>query len=950
NVDLSDSFKSAIAQYDNYIPICGGDEYKEKVLKVALLLSAIQQRNSSGRAQGQSLLLRATLTNISTAFVGTPIQTLIVGIMAEFVSKGVFSTIQDGNDTLYVPPVNNVDQERFDKMLGETKKTIPFEKLLSDSGNKVSEQFVPNDYLQYRFENYMITPSFYKQPVEQAKNLSVHKLPLFMMFAASEIEQAKCNDTVKKILADIGRNAVVVDFTATPFTDSLYNAYIKSKTEERYYGYDTNQGKLAKQNAEKIIKEWKAKLYVTQLNIFPQLDGQPLMVTGGGNLKKKIKEFNGTWFGCGLEEISVNDKLFAPTGFKDTVAQMAMNHIPIPNNYSYLNQISTKLSNENIWANPDYVNIYPNHVVSKMKKCITDTINDSFKKNSMVAISDIWDALQQPPFGLMSCTGSVFLLGFLLKEYADGTYYKFDGANTVALNHTDLSDLIYVVIKGLPKAKGQYIVRQKPEHVEFCRITGTIFKIAKDKQNSIQDIIKNISVFLKNNEYPLWSLDQYVVTDLDTDEMYDELTTAIKLYCELISTSIMAGRDTTKVAEKLYVLYKKNAGIDSKLESVISVENMKSGMSYYIAMYKPDLIQVVGRLGIPSQDLLAELTKKLAPDASYIWEKGDTDHQIDNLYDDYLLIDTVNQILSSKCTTYDSISDAVLKKLNMIKLPDILLIEERADLKGILQCLYSIKNKNINNKLNAIKVINLTAPAFNDFFANQVDAFSSALSKKILNIAADELSYLFEKVEPKALFMMPDEFVIDINNKLKNFRKNKKINKLYSLWETKTRSKSPAEWSTNNRICILCLFDSKIDTAQKTFELINRTRYVQQESEIDAAISFVDSSEINILNDLVSCNEIFKQYYCGEYAYIIDDIDELKDVFQLEIGSDAYKWFINRNVSKKCVEKFAKSKYTTKYKTKVEEKIKKLSPSEAQKLLVGLVEDEPLVGINILKL
>ena len=148
----------------------------------------------------------------------------------------------------------------------------------------------------------------------------------------------------------------------------------------------------------------------------------------------------------------------------------------------------------------------------------------------------------------------------------------------------------------------------------------------------------------------------------------------------------------------------------------------------------------------------------------------------------------------------------------------------------------------------------------------------------------------------------------------------------------------------------MCLFDGKIDNAQKTFELINRTRSAQQESEIDAAIAFVDSSEINILNDLVSCNEIFKQYYCGEYAYIIDDIDELKDVFQLEIGSDAYKWFINRNVSKKCVEKFAKSKYTTKYKTKVEEKIKKLSPSEAQKLLVGLVEDELLVGIIILKL
>ena len=42
--------------------------------------------------------------------------------------------------------------------------------------------------------------------------------------------------------------------------------------------------------------------------------------------------------------------------------------------------------------------------------------------------------------------GSVFLLGFLLEEYADTTYYKRDvNNNTVSLNYNDLSLVFYTI-------------------------------------------------------------------------------------------------------------------------------------------------------------------------------------------------------------------------------------------------------------------------------------------------------------------------------------------------------------------------------------------------------------------------------------------------------------------------------------------------------------------------
>lgn len=68
------------------------------------------------------------------------------------------------------------------------------------------------------------------------------------------------------------------------------------------------------------------------------------------------------------------------------------------------------------------------------------------------------------------------------------------------------------------------------------------------------------------------------------------------------------------------------------------------------------------------------------------------------------------------------------------------------------------------------------------------------------------------------------------------------------------------------------------------------------------------------------------------------------------LGDNVYGWINNRKAAAACVECLAKKKYRLTYKAKVVEKISKLSSVEAQKLLVGLVEDEPLVGINILKM
>ena len=68
--------------------------------------------------------------------------------------------------------------------------------------------------------------------------------------------------------------------------------------------------------------------------------------------------------------------------------------------------------------------------------------------------------------------------------------------------------------------------------------------------------------------------------------------------------------------------------IDEVFRDILSAENMRAGMNYYIAQYKPELIQIASNLKVDAKEYLELLNSKLSNDSSYLWELGDTNRQI----------------------------------------------------------------------------------------------------------------------------------------------------------------------------------------------------------------------------------------------------------------------------------------------------------------------------------
>ena len=958
NVDLDAMFIQTISHYNNFAPLCDDSTNKQlgdrrrRVLKVTLLLAALQAKNGAEAKTGATSLMRPTLVNIKACFAGTPQESTVEQDLNYFASKGIVGKIESAKEVLFVMTSAAIDTERMNQIIDETRKVITFEKLVADTMSDVAKQFLPTDYLKSRMRIINVSPVNSKQEAEKVEKSENH-IPTFFLFAKNEADQGKVKETVSAIFEKVGELCIVVDFSSLPFTDALFAKFIESKAKEKYFSTIPNQKsqlELAKKTSQEVLNEWTRKLITTSLYVYSAPD-KFVQRTGGANLRKEFKEINEEFFGAGLEEITQNDKLFAESGFKETVAQMAMGKIDVPNNYSYVKNISTKLQTDGIWSTHKYWETKPSHPVSRMKIAINEIIEHGFKKSTMVRVTDIWNKLKKPPFGLLPNTGSVFLLGFLLSEYADNTYYKRDiNNNTVFLNYVGLSELIFGVIKNLPKAQDQFIVRQTSEQMKFCQITGEVFKIAKEKRNSVDDIAKNINIYLTNNKYPMWAMQYFIEKELYSHEYCDEMVQLTSLLCEFIKPETKIDRERSKIVEDIYRLYQQNNAIDEVYRDILSAENMRAGMNYYIAQYKPELIQIASDLKVDAKEYLELLNSKLSNDSSYLWELGDTNRQIDNLYIDLKLINDINRVLTTKQKTYDEARKALIEKLNIVKIPYALLKELRPELITIVDQFSLVKDNAQFSKAETASTIANLADDFVEFFNNQYEVFCKALDRALnMTISDDEYESLFNKVPSGTLFETIDKFTTTMQHELTNFRRSKKTKKMYDAWMKATNSSNPSDWSQKNGIPVLCLFSDEILTAQRIFDALNRTTNLPTEKDIDEAISFLQSGKLNTLKDTESCTKKFIEFFAGEYAYVITSADELRDQIRSSVGAKVYDWYAKVNSCKAGIKQFATDRYQLMYCSKAKARIKKLTAEQAQKYLDELIDKDPLLGINILK-
>jgi hypothetical protein len=264
------------------------------------------------------------------------------------------------------------------------------------------------------------------------------------------------------------------------------------------------------------------------------------------------------------------------------------------------------------------------------------------------------------------------------------------------------------------------------------------------------------------------------------------------------------------------------------------------------------------------------------------------------------------------------------------------------ELKTIGQLLPS-KEKEFYNQLS------INQAEFKAFFENQKALFKDVCAFSLEKLDDEEIDVIFKAICPQnnAFILSKGDYTNLIDNLVQDYKKNQKKEQLKKLWKEKTDTDNPRAWSEKYKTPILALIPpAELPRAKKAFTCF--VGVAVSDTEVQDAITYLSTAKFfESLLDEDARNNAFKVGVLKEYAEILTDYDAIRK-YLLEYFLDVYDWF-GDNMVEARIKAYAEHEYNTSKNEEVLDIIKGMSDTELKEYLIGIAQDNVLLGIQILK-
>ncbi len=168
--------------------------------------------------------------------------------------------------------------------------------------------------------------------------------------------------------------------------------------------------------------------------------------------------------------------------------------------------------------------------------------------------------------------------------------------------------------------------------------------------------------------------------------------------------------------------------------------------------------------------------------------------------------------------------------------------------------------------------------------------------------------------------------------------------KLLSLWQQRTNSDSPTEWSQLNKLPVECFLN--VEDIRSVTDIILNPHSVATERLHEVYTTLEDS---NAFLDISTAGSNFlSRVLPRRYLSIGFTVEDVSLWLSNELDSDPNRWLANIKINE-TVEKRIKQKYDTLIRSKAEDKLCNMSDAESKKLLFELIRKIPDVGLAIME-
>ncbi|RGS71138.1 hypothetical protein [Mitsuokella sp. AF21-1AC] len=931
------------------------DSERKRVLKTVLLLQAISQRT------GDSVeLFIPNERNLNNAFEGSDLENdEPVRIANSMVPDILFKKPMLGGKTQYSALINSGNVVEIDKQKEEQKKKSTTV-LLQEAD--MQSAIALTGALRLRYEMRCVSSGNFKSTINElrAKEDSLgNKIMAVAAFARDDAESIQIGKAIKEAVADGSYHIVFIDASKTPlgsdmleqYADAMANSVVNIKQDRGLANqYDAN--------AKEILKKWRSKVESGEFVVFSddKPDGERAATLE--ELYEYLFAIDRKHYRDGLETHgSVNDTMWQSTslalGVQCGAEQKTSGQFRSGNK-------QTKLENyigKEAWNVPKYWISSPHLPISKIKLDVDEIVQTAFASSDRISIARIYDFLQDKngKYGFMPCNLTAFVMGFVLKEYTDGTFNYSDGINTDVLTVAKLKDMVSEIIKNqqtpISRYKDKYIVTTTAEEKAFNEASSKIFDIPIHLCNTVEQTRERIRQKMKGLSFPIWVL-KYVLADLSLKSSAETVSKLIDYYSGIANNNNFGTSKTdSDIAIDIGKLCLGDQNVVEDLAALVTKDKCTDGMKAYLNQYEDGiLLQLANEVGDDGQ-FINRLKKKFDADAAnWVWNVDTANQKINEVILEYRIVVESNKVLP-KNFSFDATIREWIDKCSMIKISYLYAKNYWEDLAELMEMLYDIKKSGVlldSRREKFLEQISANGAAFNRFYNDQAPLFRKACAFIVGRFSDEEVREIY-KLLPNNLFTSekPDyQNVVQIA--VDKYISEQSATKLKEMWREKTGTDTPRQWSKRYKTPILCMIsDDELTKARSAFRTLNSRQ--PDATSIDKAIEYLERADFfDELSSQEERDKAFREKIIKSYNVMLTDLDEVRDHLMGTVGAEPYDWYASLQVDNELKE-MAEFKYNATGCDKALKKIEDMDVAEVKEYLKRLIKDNMVVGMEIIK-
>ena len=931
-------------------------EDEKRVLKVILLLQAISERMTGNRD-----IFLPNNKNLSLAFEGTDLEFTASKIAAKLLNDHVVTRTPLTGDVFSYCCRNTGPSVDIGPFLNQAKaKTTKDMSFMVGSNLRNTIELV--GALKLRYSLSYSTLADFDVEIKKANSPSE---PGNKLFAISTIgrDESESGALKKKIVnfysANPETDAVVIDSSDCTLSDREYNDFVENYATSLAIGNsDLDQRKTYEGYAVEVLSNWSKRIKMGPFFIYSRYTPQGERVASITDLFDKLLDIDKYHYPQCLEGFftSVLNTMYDAT----SLGAGAICGITeeTKGTFRSANEV-TKLENalKDAWKKPEYWKGSHSYIAN-LKKVVDELIEKEFSSHDRISISMIYGSLKGEPYGLMPCNLTAFVLGFILKEYANGSYSYSDNVTTLPLDSDKLANMISEIIKqdNTPdkRYRDKYIVTLTEAERAFNKATSIAFDIPEIYCVSITETRSRIREQMKSFSFPIWVI-KYVIDEVKFKTDKETVSRLIDFYCGIANNKNIEGEQSDNdIALAIGNLCIEHKGAEEDLKSILTKENCKNGMIQYLKVYNGGILPAVASNINDGGQYINQLQYKFNSDAAnWVWNTDTVNAKIDELICEYEIVETTNKILAKNSTYIDAIR-AWIDKISQIKLSYLVIKNDLGDNKPFFEMLYTLSRQKTlldSQKKQFLDLLKDNIESFRSFMSSQSTYFMKACSFYVGDLTEDDIQSILDDDSYGFTYsytMEPDKYIEKVQKSIDLYKNAQSYMQLRNHWTELTKTESPYDWSEKHGMPIFAMVpSSESSIARKVFSIINSKS--KDEQDIITAEDYLSKmTYVDRLSSKSERDKAFKEAILGDYAILFDSVDDVKKYLKNNVSESPYFWVGNVEVQE-IVKKLANTYYLKTGYSKAKKVVDSMSSEQAKEYLKQMIEDNIVVGVEIIK-